>query len=170
MVLEPIYEQDFLDCSYAFRPGRSAHDALEALWRQSTAQSGRGGFWTLISPSFSIPWKSLSYGSFSSNRVRDGVIRRLIGKWLKAGVLEAGCGALSRGRCAPGRQSSRRLLSNVYLHYVLDLWFAEEVKPRLRGRAFMIRFADDVVMGFEYQEDAATSAAGVAQSALPDTG
>ena len=86
------------------------------------------------------------------HRVRDGVITRLIGKWLKAGVLEQGVlyhpetGTPQGGSCSP-------LLSNVYLHYVLDLWFAQEVIPRLRGRAFMCRFADDVVMGFERLED-----------------
>ena len=91
--------------------------------------------------------------SFLQHRVRDGVITRLIGKWLNAGVLEEGrlyypeAGTPQGGSVSP-------LLSNVYLHYVLDQWFAQEVKPRLRGRAFMIRFADDAVMGFEFQEDA----------------
>lgn len=91
--------------------------------------------------------------SFLQHRVRDGVITRLIGKWLKAGVLEQG--ALSYPEAGtPQGGSASPLLSNLYLHYVLDLWFAQDVLPRLRGRAFMTRFADDVVMGFEHQEDA----------------
>jgi RNA-directed DNA polymerase len=152
MLLEPIYEQDFLDCSYGFRPGRSAHGALSALWSQCTT----GGIkWILdvdISKFFDTLDKS-HLRSFLQHRVRDGVITRLIGKWLKAGVLEDDVlsypetGTPQGGSCSP-------LLSNVYLHYVLDLWFAQEVIPRLRGRAFMTRFADDVVMGFERQEDA----------------
>ena len=91
--------------------------------------------------------------SFLQHRVRDGVITRLIGKWLNAGVLEQGVLHYPEAGTPQGGSISP-LLSNVYLHYVLDQWFAQEVKPRLRGRAFMIRFADDAVMGFEFQEDA----------------
>ncbi len=86
-------------------------------------------------------------------RVRDGVIRRLIGKWLSAGVLEAGAvwypetGTPQGGVISP-------LLSNIYLHEVLDTWFEQDVRPRLRGRAFLIRYADDFVMGFEREDDA----------------
>ena len=152
MLLEPIYEQDFLDCSYAFRPGRSAHDALEALWRQSMAT---GVQWILdvdMAKFFDTLEKS-QLRAFVQHRVRDGVITRLIDKWLKAGVLEDGALHYPEDGVPQGGSISP-ILSNVYLHYVLDLWFAEEVKPRLRGRAFMTRFADDVVMGFEYQEDA----------------
>jgi RNA-directed DNA polymerase len=152
MLLEPIYEQDFLDCSYGFRPGRSAHGALRALWSQCMTGQVQ---WILdvdIAKFFDTLDKA-HLRSFLQHRVRDGVITRLIGKWLKAGVLEQGVlyhpetGTPQGGSCSP-------LLSNVYLHYVLDLWFAQEVIPRLRGRAFMCRFADDVVMGFERLEDA----------------
>lgn len=152
MLLEPIYEQDFLDCSYAFRPGRSAHEALEALWRQSMESGVR---WILdvdIAKFFDTLDKS-QRRTFLQHRVRDGVITRLIDTWLKAGVLEDGALHYPEDGVPQGGSLSP-ILSNVYLHYVLDLWFADEVKPRLRGRAFMIRFADDVVMGFEYQEDA----------------
>ena len=79
--------------------------------------------------------------SFLQHRVRDGVITRLIGKWLNAGVLEEGVLHYPEAGTPQGGSISP-LLSNVYLHYVLDRWFAQEVKPRLRGRAFMIRFAD----------------------------
>jgi hypothetical protein len=91
--------------------------------------------------------------AFVQRRVRDGVITRLIGKWLNAGVLEEGA-IFYPEQGTPQGGSVSPLLSNVYLHHVLDLWFAEEVKPRLRGQAFMCRFADDVVMGFECQADA----------------
>jgi group II intron reverse transcriptase/maturase len=152
MLLEPIYEQDFRDCSYGFRPGRAAHGALKALW--SHCMTGRTQ-WILdvdISQFFDTLDQS-HLRSFLQHRVRDGVITRLIGKWLKAGVFEQGVrhhpetGTPQDGSASP-------LLSTIYLHYVLDLWFAQEVIPRLRGRAFMTRFADDVVMGFEHREEA----------------
>jgi RNA-directed DNA polymerase len=152
MLLEPIYAQDFLDCSYGFRPGRSAHGALSALWSQCTMD---GITWILdidISKFFDT-LDQAHLRSFLRHRVRDGVITRLIGKWLQAGILEQG--ALSYPEAGtPQGGSASPLLSNIYLHYVLDLWFAQEVLPRLRGRAFMTRFADDAVMGFELQEDA----------------
>jgi RNA-directed DNA polymerase len=152
MLLEPIYEQDFLDCSYGFRPGRSAHGALNDLWSQCMTS---GVQWILdmdISKFFDTLEPS-HLRSFLQHRVRDGVITRLIGKWLHAGVLEEGVLHYPEAGTPQGGSISP-LLSNAYLHYVLDRWFAQEVKPRLRGRAFMIRFADDAVMGFELQEDA----------------
>src|ERR1700730_6649612 len=84
-------------------------------------------------------------------RIRDGVLLRLIGKWLNAGVLEAGSVSYPDKGSPQGGVISP-LLANVYLHYVLDVWFECEVKPRLRGRAFLIRYADDFVMGFASQE------------------
>lgn len=152
MLLEPIYEQDFLDCSYGFRPGRSAHGALSALWSQCTTN---GVKWILdvdISKFFDT-LDQAHLRSFLQRRVRDGVITRLIDKWLKAGVLEQGVLSYPEAGTPQGGSASP-LLGNLYLHYVLDLWFAQEVSPRLRGRAFMTRFADDVVMGFALQEDA----------------
>ena len=92
-------------------------------------------------------------GTFLRLRVRDGVLLRLIGKWLKAGVMEDGSVSYPRRRNAAGR-SGLTLLSNVFLHYVLDLWFEQDVKPRLRQRAFLIRYADDFVIGFRDQRDA----------------
>lgn len=91
--------------------------------------------------------------SFLQHRVHDGVITRLIGKWLNAGVLDQGTLHYPEAGTPQGGPASS-LLSNLYLHYVLDVWFAQEVIPRLRGPAFMTRFADDVVIGFELQEDA----------------
>jgi group II intron reverse transcriptase/maturase len=152
MILEPIYEQDFLDCSYGFRPGRSAHQALEALWR-GLMQMGGGWIIHLDIESFfdNIDWGQLR--NFLDQRVRDGVIRRAIGKWLNAGVMESGeVSHPDRGTPQGGVISP--LISNLYLHEVLDLWFEHKVKPRLRGRAFEIRYADDAVLVFEQEEDA----------------
>ena len=152
MVLEPIFEQDFLDCSYGFRPGRSAHQALEALWR-GLMQMGGGWIIDLDIESFfdDVDWGHLR--NFLDQRVRDGVIRRAIGKWLNAGVMESGeVSHPERGTPQGGVVSP--ILSNLYLHEVLDQWFEHEVKPRLRGRVFEIRFADDAALVFERQEDA----------------
>jgi RNA-directed DNA polymerase len=152
MLLEPIYEQEFLDCSYGFRPGRSAHGALRALWSQGMT----GGITWILDVDISKFFDTLDHAhlrSFLQHRVRDGVITRLIGKWLKAGVLEQGTLHYPEAGTPQGGSASP-LLSNLYLHYVLDVWFAQEVIPRLRGRAFMLRFADDAVMGFTRHEDA----------------
>ncbi len=152
MLLEAVYEQDFLDCSYGFRPGRSAHQALQALWNQTMAL---GGGWVLELDIRKF-FDRLDHGHLRTilrQRVRDGVVLRLIGKWLKAGVLEDGCvqhpetGSPQGGVISP-------LLANVYLHEVLDTWFEGMVKPRLKGRATLIRYADDAVMLFGREDDA----------------
>lgn len=152
MLLEPIYEQEFLDCSYGYRPGRSAHDALEALWRRGMNSSVR---WIveLDIMKFFDTMNHSHLREFLQQRIRDGVVMRLIGKWLNAGVLEAGELTYPADGTPQGGSISP-MLSNIYLHHVLDLWFAKEVKPVCRGRAFLIRFADDAVMGFERKEDA----------------
>jgi len=151
MVLEAIYEQDFHDCSYGFRPGRSAHQALESLWTQTMKT---GGGW-ILEVDIRKFFDTLDHGhlrEFLQRRVRDGVLLRLIGKWLNAGVLEDGrlwhpeAGSPQGGVISP-------ILANVFLHYVLDEWFAREVQPRLKGRAFLIRYADDFVIGFTRDED-----------------
>jgi RNA-directed DNA polymerase len=152
MVLEAIYEQDFTNCSFGFRPGRSAHQALDSLWRQTMAM---GGGW-IVDVDIRKFFDTIDHGhlrDFLQRRVRDGVLLRLIGKWLNAGVLEDGCithpetGSPQGGVVSP-------MLSNVFLHYVLDEWFEREVQLRLKGRSFLIRYADDFVMGFSHEEDA----------------
>ncbi len=152
MVLEAIYEEDFFACSYGFRPGRSAHDALRDLWRELM---GLGGGWVLEVDIRSF-FDELDHGhlrTFLDRRVRDGVIRRAIGKWLQAGVLEEGrlkhpvLGTPQGGVISP-------MLANIYLHEVVDRWFEEEVKPRLGGRAVLIRYADDFVIAFAEERDA----------------
>ena len=152
MTLEAIYEQDFRPCSYGFRRARSAHDALRVLQGAITRQ---GQYWVLevdIRKYFdSIPHDQLR--AFLDQRVTDGVIRRMIDKWLKAGVLEdqqlrvAAEGTPQGGVVSP-------LLSNIYLHHVLDEWFEGEVRPRMAGPCTLVRFADDFVMTFKNPHDA----------------
>jgi group II intron reverse transcriptase/maturase len=152
MVLEAIYEQEFKDCSYGFRPGRSAHQALEVFWK---GLMDMGGGWVLEVDIKSF-FDSVDHGhlrSFLDQRVRDGVIRRAIDKWLKAGVLEDGCITRSDEGTPQGGVLSP-LLANVYLHEVLDKWFEKEVLPRMRGEAFLVRYADDAVLVFRSEEDA----------------
>jgi group II intron reverse transcriptase/maturase len=152
MVLEAVYEQDFLDCSYGFRPKRSAHQALEAL---SGGLMRRRGGWVLEVDiqSFFDTLDHAHLRSFLDRRVRDGVLRRVMGKWLNAGVLEDGwlqhpeTGTPQGGVISP-------LLANIYLHEVLDKWFEHEIKPRLEGQAFLVRYCDDFVIVFSRHSDA----------------
>jgi len=152
MVLEAVYEQDFLDCSYGFRPGRSARGALEAL-RQGLTSMGGGWVLELDIKSFFDTVDHRQLRSFLDRRVRDGVLRRTIDKWLAAGVLEGGSVSYPDAGTPQGGVVSP-LLANVYLHEVLDTWFEGEVKGRLKGRAFPIRYADDVVLVFSNETDA----------------
>jgi group II intron reverse transcriptase/maturase len=151
-VLEVIYEQDFLGCSYGFRPGRSAHDALRALDR--AVHRGEVS-WILEADirSFfdSVDRKALI--EMLQARVADGSLLRLIGKCLHVGVLDGAEYTAPDLGTAQGSVLSP-LLGNVYLHYALDLWFELEVKPRLRGKAILVRYCDDFVIGFECQDDA----------------
>jgi RNA-directed DNA polymerase len=152
MVLEPIYEQDFLDCSYGFRPGRSAHQAVQALRQQAMAM---GGGW-IVGVDIRKFFDTLDVAhlrAFLQQRVRDGVLLRLIGKWLKAGILEGEELSYPEAGTPQGGVVSP-LLANIYLHYVLDEWFEQQVLPRLKGRAFLVRYADDFVMGFACEGDA----------------
>lgn len=152
MALEPIYEQDFLACSYGYRPGRSAHQALDAIWKQTM---GMGGCW-LLEVDIRKFFDTLEHAHLRKllrQRVRDGVLLRLIDKWLKAGVLDGGTLTYPEAGTPQGGVISP-LLANVYLHYVLDVWFEQEVKPRLQGRAFLVRYADDFVIGFASERDA----------------
>ena len=152
MVLEPIYEQEFLDCSMGYRPKRSPHQALQVIWEQIMRT---GGCWLIdadIAKFFDTLDKSV-LRKLLHQRVGDGVIRRLIGKWLSAGVLDKGAMQYPQKGTPQGGVISP-MLSNIYLHEVLDLWFEQQIKPRLRGRAWMVRYADDFVMGFEHEQDA----------------
>src|ERR1700751_3370140 len=152
MVLEAVYEQDFLPCSFGFRPGRSAHQALQTLHTACMSQRLRRVLDIDIVKYFdSIPHSHLR--DFLDQRVTDSVIRRMIDKWLKEGILEDGLlrhtteGSPQGGVISP-------CLSNVFLHYVLDEWFETEVRSRLKGDCTLVRFADDAVMAFDNIVDA----------------
>lgn len=152
MLMEPVYEQDFLDCSYGFRPRRGAHDAVKRL---DQGIMHVGGGW-LIEIDIRKYFDTVDHGKLREivrERIRDGEILRLIGKWLKAGVLEEGRRTSSESGTPQGGVISP-LLANIYLHKVLDLWFEKEVKPRLQGRAFLVRYADDAVLSFASERDA----------------
>ncbi len=152
MLLEPIYEQDFMDCSFGFRPGRSAHQALQAL---RTGIMARRGYWVLevdIRKFYdSIPRPMLR--EILSRRVTDGVVRRMIDKWLKAGVLEDGQVHYPETGTPQGSVASP-ILSNVVLHHVIDEWFTQQVQPRLHGPSTLVRYCDDFVMLFANRSDA----------------
>jgi RNA-directed DNA polymerase len=152
MLLEPIYEEVFYDFSYGFRPERSAHQALETIWQQAT---GLGVRWILevdIRKYFDSVNRSKLL-ELIGRRVGDGVVLRLLSKWLHAGVMEEGqlhyeeAGTPQGGVVSP-------LLSNIYLHEVFDQWFEEIVRERMVGKVFAVRFADDMVVGFTHQHDA----------------
>ncbi len=151
-ILNAIYEQDFLDCSYGFRPGRGQHQALDEVGRViCTRPTG----WVLeidVTAYFdSIVREQLM--EMIEKRVSDRSVLRLIRKWIQVGVMEDGRLLMSETGTGQGQPISP-LLANIYLHHVLDAWFENEVKPRLRGAAHEIRFADDAVLCFQYKKDA----------------
>jgi group II intron reverse transcriptase/maturase len=152
MVLEAVYEQDFLPSSYGFRPKRSAQDALADLWKGIMDMGGSYVVEVDIRKFFDT-LKHQDLRAFLDQRVRDGVIRRAVDKWLKAGVLEEGAFYRPEDGTPQGGVISP-LLANIYLHEVLDKWFEHEVKPRLRGRGFLVRYADDFVLAFAVEQDA----------------
>ena len=151
-VMEAVYEQDFLECSYGFRPGRSAHDAIRTLNR--IVHRGEVS-WILEADivSFFDSVDRTALVEMLRTRIVDGSLLRLIGKCLHVGVLDGEEFTRPEVGTAQGSVLSP-LLGNVYLHYVLDRWFETEVKPRLRGRATLIRYCDDFVIGFSQEEDA----------------
>jgi RNA-directed DNA polymerase len=151
-VLEAIHEQDFLECSYGFRPGRSAHDAVRTLKRRVDQGEVRWIFEADI-VSFFDSLDRTELKKMLEVRVADGSLLRLIGKCLHVGVLDGEAVLEPELGTVQGSVLSP-LLGNVYLHYVLDRWFETEVKPRLRGKATLIRYCDDFIIGFEREDDA----------------
>ncbi len=148
--MQSIYEQDFLGFSYGFRPGRSQHDALDALSVAITSKrvnwildADIEGFFDTIDHEWLI--------KFLEHRIGDRRILRLIRKWLRAGVSEEGEWSKTNVGTPQGAVISP-LLSNVYLHYVFDLWIEWWRKHRCRGDVVVVRYADDFVIGFENHE------------------
>lgn len=151
MLLERLYEPLFHPHSFGYRPGRSAHQAL-ALLRQRLGQEG-GHVIELDIQGFFDHLDKRHLRAFLQQRIGDGVILRLINKWLKAGVMEGGTVHYPESGSPQGGVISP-LLANVYLHHVLDCWFESEVRPRLMGRGSLIRFADDAVLILRNAQDA----------------
>ena len=152
-VLSAIYEQDFLPCSFGGRPRLGAHHALATL---GEILSGVPAMSYVLEADLKNFFGSLDHGCalrFLEERVGDPRIISLVRRWLKAGILEKG-EVTANEKGAPQGASVSVLLSNLYLHEVLDLWFERQVKPRLRGEAYLVRYIDDFVICFQFREDA----------------
>src|SRR2546425_3268676 len=151
-VLNAIYEQDFLSCSYGFRPGLSPHDALDAIRRTICYGATAYVLEADIQSYFDRIVRS-ELMAFVERRIGDSSILQLIRKWIHVGIIEDGRLLVTETGTGQGQVISP-LLANIYLHYVLDEWFEHEVKPRLRGMAAEIRYADDFILCFQHREDA----------------
>ncbi len=152
MLLGAVYEQDFYDFSHGFREGHSQHQALHELWEQCRRMNIN---W-IVDADVSGFFDNLDHGwlrKIIKQRVNDGGMLKLIGKWLNAGVVEGEILTYPEKGTPQGGVISP-MLSNIFLHHVLDGWFVKEVKPRMKGRCFLIRFADDFIIGFELEKDA----------------
>jgi group II intron reverse transcriptase/maturase len=150
-VLEAVFEADFLDCSYGFRPGRNPHHALQALRVQIVTKKVGQVFEADIRSYFTrINRQWLR--KMVAHRIADPVILSLIGKWLNAGAMKDGV-VIHTEEGTPQGGPISPVLSNVYLHFLLDLWFEKKIKPECRGEAYLVRFADDFVATFQYRED-----------------
>ena len=151
-VLEPIYEEEFKPFSYGFRSGRSTHQAIEYLFKEVSF----GKMHYIIDADIKNYFGEINHGmlrDFLDKRIKDGVIRKMIDKWLKAGIMESGNISYPDEGTPQGSVISP-LLSNIYLHYVLDEWFSEQIQPMLKGKSFIVRYADDFVLGFSDKSDA----------------
>jgi RNA-directed DNA polymerase len=151
-VLESIYEGEFKNTSYGFRPGRSQHQAINYMFRKVSFDKMHH----IIDADIKDFFGSINHGilrEFLDKRVKDGVIRKMIDKWLKAGVMESGNISYPHEGTQQGGIISP-ILSNIYLHYVLDEWFSEQIQPLLKGKSFIVRWADDFILGFSEKSDA----------------
>jgi RNA-directed DNA polymerase len=152
IILQSIYEEDFLSVSFGFRPGKSQHDALKKLGTDIT----RGKVNYIVDADIRSFFDTINHEwlmKFLEHRINDSKILSLIKRFLKAGIFENGKTADITGGVAQGGSLSP-LLGNIYLHYVLDLWFQEIVSKKSNGEAYITRFADDSVACFENEEDA----------------
>ena len=151
-VIEPIYEEEFKAFSYGFRQGRSQHQAINYMFRRVSFEKMH----YIIDADIKDCFGSINHGilrEFLDKRIKDGVIRKMIDKWLKAGVMETGNIRYPKSGTPQGSIISP-ILSNIYLHYVLDEWFSEQIQPLLKGRSFIVRYADDFILGFSEKSDA----------------
>ena len=151
-VIEPIYEEEFKDFSFGFRPGCSQHQAIDYMFERVSFQ----GMQYIIDADIKDYFGSINHGilrEFLDKRVKDGIIRRMIDKWLKAGVMESGNISYPDEGTPQGSVISP-LLSNIYLHYVLDEWFSGQIQLLLKGKSFIVRWADDFILGFTDKSDA----------------
>ncbi|HUX57335.1 MAG TPA: reverse transcriptase domain-containing protein [Bacteroidales bacterium] len=151
-VLEPLYEEDFKDFSYGFRPGRSAHRAIEYMYKEVVNK----GICYIIDADQKNYFGSIPHGllrGFIAPKEKDGVIRKMIDKCMKAGVLENRQVSYPEEGTPQGGLVSL-LLSDMYLHYVLDGWFSEQIQPLIKGQSFIVRYADDFILGFANKQDA----------------
>ena len=150
-ILEAVYDVDFYDFSHGFREGHSQHRAVSEI-REACLKLNIG--W-IVSADITGLFDNIDHGllrSMIKQRVNDGGILRLVGKWLNAGVMEEG-NLSYPGKGTPQGGVISPVLSNIFLHYVLDDWFVKEVKPRMKGKCFIIRYADDFILGFELKSD-----------------
>ncbi len=151
-LIEAVYEADFFDGSYGFRPGRSAHDALRQLRHHIVADKTRWVFEADIRGYFNhIQHEWLL--KMVAHRIGDGALLRLLAKWLHAGVMDHGVRVRTEEGTPQGGPISP-VLANIYLHYVLDLWFTRRFRPGCQGEAHLVRFADDFVVTFQDSRDA----------------
>lgn len=151
-ILEAIYEQDFLNCSYGFRPQRGCHEALKAL-NYLIEKKGTNYIVKVDIKEFFEQLDHKKLMEFLSIRIADPKLRRLVGKFLKAGVVEEGK-FLPTSTGTPQGGIISPLLANIYLHYVLDVWFEEKVSKKAKGAAYLIRYADDFVCCFQDRQEA----------------
>jgi group II intron reverse transcriptase/maturase len=151
-LLNAIYEVDFLSCSYGSRPGRSPHQALDEIDRITFRESITHVLELDVVSYFDAIVRKLLV-EMIERRVSDGSILKLIGKWINVGVIDDGRLLVTENGVGQGQVISP-FLANVFLHHVLDKWFEEEVKPRLKGEAFLVRYVDDAVICFQNAEDA----------------
>lgn len=151
-ILKVIYEQEFLNCSYGFRPGRSAHDAIKEVNRiietrkiNYVVDADIKGFFDNVNHEWMI--------KFLKERIQDKNLLRLVSRFLKAGVMEEGS-VRSTQQGTPQGGIISPTLANIYLHYILDLWFMVKIARKCRGEAHIVRYADDFVCFFQYQDEA----------------
>lgn len=151
-ILESVFEADFLECSYGFRPGRNPHGALKAL--RAVIVTKKVGY--LFEADIRGYFNHIQHDwllKMVAHRIGDPVVLRLIGKWLNAGFMSGGVVTRTEEGSPQGGPISP-ILANIYLHYVLDLWFEKKVKPWCRGEVYLTRFADDFVVNFQCRHDA----------------